>query len=353
MTAPAAGTARDTAECPVVASTERHPRAPEPIHVERTLRLDQPLLLDAGASLLGVKVAVRLAGPADAPVVAALGGISAHRAALTLPGEAGSGWWQRALGTEGAELAGRYQVLGFDWLGGAGDTTGPSHWPDGGKDFPAVSTRDQARLLARVLDTLGIDRLHGLLSASYGGMVAQHFAADHPERVERLMVIACAHRPEPMAVARRQVQKDILALAGDDEAAGVALARALAMTTYRSAEEFRARFAGDEAGAEIAGYLAHQGEKFARRFDREAYRRLMDSIDTHRIDPGRIAAPLDLLGFSTDELCPSALIREFAAAVPRLRRCRVLDSAYGHDAFLCEAAAVARAINDFLEGDLP
>ncbi len=352
MLSDAAGSSRSLRRC--IAETPDDLAAdPECRVIERTLRLDDPLPLDDGSSLTGLQAAVRLVGPPGAPVVAVLGGISASRRAVMLPNEAGKGWWQNALGADGVGLAERYRVLAFDWLGGAGDTTGPSHWPGDEAAFPAVSTRDQARLLARLLEALDIERLAAIVSASYGGMVSQHFAVSYPGLVERIMVIGCAHRPEPMATARRQVQKRILELAGDDEAAGLSLARALAMTTYRSPAEFRTRFGGQGGQAQLAGYLQHQGEKFARVFDREAYLRLIDSIDGHEIDPADINVPIDLLGFSTDELCPPELFREFAGAAPRVRRSRVLDTDFGHDAFLCEAERVAAAIDEFLEGDSP
>lgn len=333
----------------VVSSSSLRTRGVVDVHpscelFERQIRLDSRLRLDCGVSLAGARVGVRMLGPAHAPVVAALGGISASRKVLTGDDEAGQGWWQRILGREGVDAARRYRVLGIDWLGGAEDTRTRD-------DFPPVSTRDQARVLAGVLDHLRIERLHALVSASYGGMVAQHFAVEYPHRLDRLMVIACAHEPEPMAMARRLVQRQILALAGDRPQAGVALARALAMTTYRSADEFRERFSGADGQARLASYLDHQGRRFARRFDPESYRRLMDAIDGHRLDPERLRKPLNLLGFSTDELCPPALLQAFAARVPRLAGLEIIETRFGHDGFLCEHAAVARAIDHFLQGD--
>jgi 3-oxoadipate enol-lactonase len=43
--------------------------------------------------------------------------------------------------------------------------------------------------LARVLDTRGIERIR-LVGGSMGGVVAQHFALRHPQRVERLLLMA-------------------------------------------------------------------------------------------------------------------------------------------------------------------
>lgn len=326
---------------------------------EQAISLKGGLPLSCGLTLPEAAVGVRMLGPADgcvdapadSPVVAVLGGISASRYVVSAPGERGQGWWQNVLGPDGVDATARYRVLGIDWLGAAPGTGSAATSAQSDDDLPPISTLDQARMLSAVLEQLGIDRLDAIVSASFGGMVAQHFAAQYPQKLDRLMVIACAHTPDPMAVARRLVQKQILELAADEPDKGVALARALAMTSYRSAEEFRTRFAGPDGQARLASYLAHQGQRFARRFSQQSYRRLMDAIDGHQMDPRRLHTPLSLLGFETDELCPPALLREFAARLPRLQSLEIIQSHFGHDGFLCEQDAVARAINSFLEGE--
>ena len=69
----------------------------------------------------------------------------------------------------------------------------------------AYSIADMARDTVGVLDALGIDRAH-IVGASMGGMVAQHIAALHPERVSALtlvMTTSGARRlPKPSAKAR-------------------------------------------------------------------------------------------------------------------------------------------------------
>ena len=54
------------------------------------------------------------------------------------------------------------------------------------------STRDMARDLLQAMDALGIARAD-IVGVSMGGMIAQHFAADYPERTGRLVLVAsCA-----------------------------------------------------------------------------------------------------------------------------------------------------------------
>ena len=66
-----------------------------PIQVDQTLRLPQPFTLYYGDELADAKVAFRLVGPGDAPVIAVLGGISAHRIVESTGGE---GWWPEIVG---------------------------------------------------------------------------------------------------------------------------------------------------------------------------------------------------------------------------------------------------------------
>src|SRR5882672_5624181 len=208
---------------------------------EGVLAVPGELKLNFGGSLESVSIAWRLAGPAGAPVVVALGGISASRR-VWLPDEPRGGWWHEVVGPGLALDTQRFRVLSFDYLGASADSTGPRD----GAPFPTISAYDQAELLLRLINHLGIASLRAIAGASYGGMVALAFGERYPDRVARLIVISAADRAHPMASAWRVVQRRIVkfAIESGQPAQGLELARALAMATYRSAEEFAARFAG-------------------------------------------------------------------------------------------------------------
>ena len=76
--------------------------------------------------------------------------------------------------------------------------------------------------------------------------MALSFAARHPHMSRGVLVLGAADRPHAMATALRVIQRRIVrrGLRFGDEAGALALARALAVTTYRSAAEFDARFSG-------------------------------------------------------------------------------------------------------------
>jgi pimeloyl-ACP methyl ester carboxylesterase len=57
--------------------------------------------------------------------------------------------------------------------------------------------RDMAKDQAEAMDRLGIHRAD-ILGVSMGGMIAQHLAIDHPERVERLILAVTCAQPNPI-----------------------------------------------------------------------------------------------------------------------------------------------------------
>lgn len=59
------------------------------------------------------------------------------------------------------------------------------------------TTRDMARDQVKAMDALGIEKAD-LLGVSMGGMIAQHLAADYPERVGKLILVVTAARPNPI-----------------------------------------------------------------------------------------------------------------------------------------------------------
>lgn len=59
------------------------------------------------------------------------------------------------------------------------------------------TTRDMARDQRKAMDALGIRRAD-LFGISMGGMIAQHFAADYPERVNKLILAVTCSRPNPI-----------------------------------------------------------------------------------------------------------------------------------------------------------
>jgi len=319
----------------------------EDVHV-----LPGGLDLHFGGRLERVELAYRLAGARGAPVVAALGGISAGRNVFSMQPEA-PGWWQEAVGPGRALDTDRLRVLGLDFLGGSHRTTGPVV----GQAFPSISAFDQARALVALMDHLGLERLQAGLGASYGGMVMLALAQAHPERVRHAVVLSAAHRTHPMSTAWRSVQRAVVryAIAHGEGPQGLVLARALAMATYRSAREFEERFPGPAeltpAGFRfpVEAYLMARGESYAAHYRPEAFVCLSESIDLHRVDPAAIRVPTTLLGVVEDQLVPLADMRLLRDGHGGNCSLVEISSIYGHDAFLKETEVLrdllARALD--------
>lgn len=319
---------------------------------EGVLELAGGISLHHGGHIASVRLAWRLQGRAGAPVVAAMGGISSGRAVCDRDGE--PGWWRGIAGPDCALDTGRYRVLGMDFLGGSHQSTGPGP----GELFPSVSSYDQAALLHLLLDRLGVAQLAGFVGASYGGMVALAFAERYPERLRHAVVVSAAHRTHPMSTAWRSVQRAFVrfALEQGEGARGLALARALAMATYRSSREFEERFSGPvERGTTgfrfpVESYLLARGDEYATRYRPESFVCLSESIDLHRIDPAAIRVPVTLLAVSEDQLVPGADMRALRDELGGGARLVEISSTYGHDAFLKETevlgAVIAQALAD-------
>lgn len=305
-----------------------------------------------------VELAMRHAGPRnvilhyelqgvdDGPVVLVAGGISAHRhvAASDAFPEPG---WANALVAAGRTLdPARCRVLAFDYVGA-----------DGLLDVP-IDTSDQADAVAALLDALGIARMQAFVGYSYGAMVGLQFGLRHPQRLQRLVAVSGVHRPHPYASAWRALQRRAVALGQLQcaDAQGLALARQFAMLSYRTPEEFGERF--DVAPQIVNGrvrcaaedYLDVAGSRYVARTPVNAFLRLSESIDLHRLDPAGIQVPVTVVAVEGDRLVPlsdSVLLVEGLAGRGQLR---VVRSPYGHDAFLKETDRIDLILAAVLRG---
>jgi homoserine O-acetyltransferase len=313
--------------------------------------LPTPFALHHGGTIDNPRLAWRLVGEAGLPVVVALGGISAHR--VVYDRQPRMGWWQSVVGPGLALDSARCRVLGIDYLGGCGQSSGPA----AGEQFPSLSSYDQAEALGLLLEHLQLRCVRAIVGASYGGMVALAFAERHPARVQQLIVVSAADRTHPMATAWRSVQRRIVRLGIEvgRSAEGLQLARALAMATYRSPEEFSARFAEPPRRVDgrfvfpVEEYLCARGRDYAERYRPEAFICLSESIDLHAVDAARISTPTTVIGVREDLLVPIADMRALAQ---RLQRSSLheISSVHGHDAFLKEEAQL-RPIFQILFGE--
>ena len=130
------------------------------------------------------------------------------------------------------------------------------------------------------------------------------------------------------------------------------------MLTYRTPDEFAARFCGglpsDDplSASEPGSYLKSRGAAFKAVMSAERFLSLSASIDRHRVDPRNITTPALLIGANSDQLVPPSQMRRLAEQLGGPKSLHLLECLYGHDMFLKEAAAVGRLVKPFLDAEI-
>ena len=300
-----------------------------------------------------------LIGRPRAPVVIALGGISANRHVASSSVDPTPGWWEPQVGPSRPIDTNVWRVLGVDYLDGGRGLDG--------RPARVVRTHDQAEAIALLLDQLGVERVRAILGASYGGMVALAFAERFADRVDELVVISAAHESHPMSTGLRSLQRRVVEL-GLEHGCGreaLAIARGIAMTTYRTAREFGERFGmikdcGSRIDAlgmpvppnhmsfEVERYLANRGARFAAVFSPERFLALSLSMDLHRVDPAAVQVPSTLVAAEGDTLVPEEQMRALSKRLLVPGRFVRLPTIFGHDAFLKEPAKIGHILTSVL-----
>lgn len=304
------------------------------------------------------------------------------------PGHLTSGWWSTIVGPGLPIDTERWFVICPNVLGGCQGTTGPSSpAPDGqewGSRFPYVTIRDLVNTQAVVADELGIRRFAAVIGGSMGGMQALEWAVSFPDRVERLAVLAAPAHSNADEIALSSVQVEAIymddgfhggdyydAKDGEGPHRGLALARRLALLSYRSRDELNARFARSwqseinpltgHGRFAVESYLDVHGNKFTRRFDANSYIALVNAMNSHDVGRNRggiekalarVSARSLVLGIDTDRLFPITTQHEVAGLLPHGidgPHAVVLHSEFGHDAFLIEHERVGGELRRLLD----
>ena len=280
-------------------------------------------------------------------------------------------WWGALLGP-GPRFAldtQRYFVVCVNYLGSVYGSTGPL---EGGgtlsADFPVATLKDNVEAQRQLLQSLGVRSLALAIGGSLGGMLALEWAASHPGFVRSLCVVGCCGRHPDWAIGfgeagRQAIFADphwaggyysrLAAAAGQSPPhppplAGMAVARQLAMLSYRTPQSLDEKFArGTVAGGrpaalaaaqggggapffDVESYLNYQGAKFRKRFDPLSYVRLTQLLDSHDLGRGRPAQGGDykqvlkglpqrtlVVGIDSDLLYPVRVVCLRAATAPQ------------------------------------
>ncbi len=350
------------------------------------------LTLENGSTLPRVRVAYESWGelsPARDNAILVLHALTgdSHASGGRGRGHATPGWWSEIIGPGLAIDTERYFVVAPNMVGGCQGSTGPASLaPDGlewGARLPFLSIRDQVAAQTELSNALKIERWAAVIGGSMGGMHALEWAISVPTRVARLAVLAAPPVTTADQISLNSVQIEAVrtdplfrggdyydAADGDGPSRGLALARRMALLNYRSAAELNDRFSrswqsgidplGDGGRFAVESYLDFHGNKFTRRFDANSYITLVNAMNSHDVGRGRggvraalarVQAISLVLGIDSDRLFPLEGQRLIAECLPHNiddDGLIILNSPFGHDAFLIEVEAVGAELRRLL-----
>ena len=300
------------------------------------------------------------------------------------------GWWDGFIGPGRAMDTDRYAVLCVNYLGGCYGSTGPASTDPStgrryGSSFPKVTLTDIVDSQARLLDELGIEKVHAVIGGSVGGMMASVFATRYPDRVEVVVPIASGlgttalqallNFEQIMAIVRDPNFRGGDYYEANPPNVGLSIARTIGHKTFVSLRALNERarsqvvqnvdLGGYEISSPLESYMLHHSEKFVERFDANTYLIVMriwqhfdlvaevggtsldDVLSRCRNQRWQIFTVDSDVCFYPDEQMEmyNAL---FAAGVP-VRRF-TLHSEKGHDSFLTEPHLYEALIQDVLAG---
>jgi homoserine O-acetyltransferase/O-succinyltransferase len=358
----------------------------------QSVPLPDPLRLYRGGTLRGAVSAYETWGQLNSSrdnAILLFTGLSPSAHAASNEHDPSPGWWQRMIGPGLAIDTRRYFVICVNSLGSCfGSTGAASIDPLSGQpyrlNFPELAVEDIAAAGFHTTQVLGVKRLDSVIGASLGGMSVIAFAAQFPHAARRLISISGTPAASPFAIALRSVQREAIMRDPDWRAGqyspdrpprnGLTVARKLGTITYRSAAEWRQRFARkplpERAPSRsspfaprfaVEGYLGAQAERFIRIFDPNCYLYLSSAMDRFDLAEhgGSYAAALRqvsceralVIGVESDLLFPvdeqSAIAEAFRLNGIPVRLAR-LPSLEGHDAFLVDIPRFDAEIRDFL-----
>ncbi|MGZ3630242.1 MAG: homoserine O-acetyltransferase MetX [Ktedonobacteraceae bacterium] len=297
-------------------------------------------------------------------------------------------WWNPLIGPGRFFDTSRYFVICSNVLGGCYGTTGPSSIdPNSGQTygmrFPVITIRDMVETQRRLIEYLGVSRLHMVAGGSIGGQQALEWAVAYPDLVENVIVVAATAALTAQAIAFSEVQRQAILsdprwlngnyAPGQGPESGLSIARMLAMITYQSEEGMELRFARQPARKQnvtspsgftdlserfdVEGYLYYQGHSLVKRFDANSYLYISRSMDLYDVSEGfpsiedalsRLCSKALFIGIRSDFLFPAARVRwlaDQARAAGSNAIYAELDSPHGHDAFLKEWKQMTDALN--------
>lgn len=339
----------------------------KPISLEpKVFKISTPFITEGKKELKSVKVTYHTYGeyiPEKSKVIWACHALTGNSDVFD--------WWKGLFGENALFNPNEFFIVCANVLGSCYGTTGPEHVGENGElllnNFPIVTPRDMARVHDLLRKHLGISGINTLIGASLGGQQALEWSIEEPEIIENLILIATNAKHSAFGIAFNESQR--LAIYGDstygkgsveDAKNGLAIARSIAMLSYRSYSGYEKTQSDDENekvdGFKASTYQYYQGEKLAKRFNAYSYVTLSKAMDSHNVGRGRgsieralslVQAKTLVVGIDSDYLFPVSEQIFLKNSIPSAKFATI-SSDFGHDGFLVENEQLVMIINDFL-----
>jgi len=355
---------------------------------------DKPLRLESGRILESYQLAYETYGTLNEDksnvivITHALSG--SHHAAGYYDGNRKAGYWDDLIGDYKAVDTTKYFVISSNNLGSCFGSTSPQSLKKDGTPylfkFPVLTISDIVKAQKNLLNSLGIAHIKAVIGGSMGGMQALCYAIEYPDFADMIIPLATTAYTRPWAIAYNKVTIEAIRHDPDfkdgyydtedikqNGLKGLAIGRMAGHISYLSPhsmeEKFGRKYLAQDGLYELFGrfeverYLEYNGYKFPHNFDPLSYLYIVKTINIFNAARGsdkledalvKIKSKLHLISFSGDMLFfPQEMkqIKDLMNTIGNGNLCtyEMIDSDYGHDAFLVDVDKFDYKIKNMLE----
>ena len=359
------------------------------------VKFDKPLYLESGRLLDSYEVIYETYGEMNEDrsniivITHALTG--SHHAAGYYEGDRKPGYWNNFIGDGKAIDTQKYFVIATNNIGSCFGSTGPMSPMKNGEPyrfkFPVLTISDIVKAQVNLFNHLGIEKVKAVIGGSMGGMQALCYAIEYPEFADIIIPMATTAYTRPWAIAFNKVVME--AIRNDPEFKdgnydpediaknglnGLAVGRMAGHISYLSNHSMMNKFGRnyvEQDGLyelfgrfEVDRYMEYNGYNFPKKFDPLSYLYIVKTINI--FDAARnkdkledalkkIKSKLHLLSFKGDMLFFPEEMEEIYTLMNKigsgdLCTYEMIDSEYGHDAFLVEIEKFEDKVVAMLEG---
>ncbi|QCD44728.1 homoserine O-acetyltransferase MetX [Campylobacter mucosalis] len=358
-------------------------------------KFDEPLYLESGRILSSYELVYETYGVLNDDksnviiICHALTG--SHHAAGQYENDDKKGWWDALIGSGKAVDTDKFFVICVSILGSPHGSTSPlSINPDTKREyrlkFPVLTISDVVKAQIRLFAKLGIYHAHAVIGGSLGGMQALCFAIEFPKFATHTIIMASTYQTKPWAIAFNKIATE--AIINDPEfkngeydanfirqngLKGLAYGRMAGHISFLSPDSMDAKFGRNYVATDglyelfgrfsVDTYMEYNGYNFPKRFDPLSYlyiTKMMNIFDcTRHYDSLKdaltpIVSDITLIAFSGDILFPPSCMSEIGKNLKQIGKAKceyiLIDSDYGHDAFLVEVDKFEKYVKEILEG---